>query len=83
MKIIKLCLQPLFLLSLTVFVLVHTDNAETEIIGVRVDDKFSSAKPESLKQKIVTIYRPIKTPTIYQNPKTNDTGMRLYPIKLG
>ena len=46
MKIIKACLKPFCLLLLTVFVLVHTDKAETEIISVRVDDKFSCAEDE-------------------------------------
>ena len=45
-EITKACLQFLFLLLLTVFVLVHTDKAKTKIIGVRVDDKFGCAEDE-------------------------------------
>ena len=46
MKIIKAFLQPFCLLLLTVFVLVHTDKAEAEVVSMRVDDKFGCAEDE-------------------------------------
>ena len=51
MKIIKAFLQPFCLLLLTVFVLVHTDKAKTEVVSVRVDDKFGCAEDEENMSK--------------------------------